>query len=84
MNHVSGHGQAKETDLYRGKKVIPALTPKVRLEIACNDNFVEPIVSAIQEAAKSESGEAGAGKIFIMHLEDCIRIRTGERGQSAI
>ena len=62
----------------------PSLIPKVRLEIAVNDAFVEPTVNAILGAAKHGEGTIGDGKIFILPLEECIRIRTGERGGSAI
>ncbi len=79
---VSGHGQQVKEEIYRGKKVIPNLTPKIKLEIAVNDEFVDITVNTIIEAAKS--GEIGDGKIYISPLEECIRIRTGERGGKAI
>jgi len=82
---VSGHGQQKEADIYRGKKVVPNLTPKVKIEIAVNDEFVDITVNAILRAAKSNStGAVGDGKIFISNLEECIRIRTEETGNKAI
>lgn len=84
VSRCTGHGQQSDRDLYRGQEVTPDLIPKVRLEIAVNDEFVEPTVKAIMTAARSEGGEIGDGKIFIQPLEDCIRIRTGERGSSAI
>jgi nitrogen regulatory protein P-II 1 len=64
--------------------VAPSLIPKVRLEIAVNDAFVEPTIAAILGAAKHGGGAIGDGKIFILPLEETIRIRTGERGGSAI
>jgi nitrogen regulatory protein P-II 1 len=60
------------------------LLPKVKLEIAVNENFVERTVEAIMTAARSEPGRIGDGKIFVMSLEDCYRIRTGEEGSVAI
>ena len=58
---------------------------KVQLQIAVNEEFVEPTISAIQDGGRSgESGEIGDGKIFVLPLDDCIRIRTGERGAAAI
>jgi nitrogen regulatory protein P-II 1 len=58
------------------------LLKKVRIEIAVNDNFVKPTVDAIIRGARS--GEIGDGKIFILPIEECIRIRTGETGSVAI
>ena len=84
VSRVTGHGQQADRELYRGQEVTPNLIPKVRLEIAVNDIFVEPTIKAITAAARHEGGEIGDGKIFIMPLEDCIRIRTGERGGEAI
>jgi nitrogen regulatory protein P-II 2 len=61
------------------------LLRKVQLQIAVNDNFVEPTVSAILAAAKSgDKGQIGDGKVFILPMDDCVRIRTGERGPEAI
>lgn len=84
VSRVTGHGQSVDQDLYRGQTVIPNLLPKVRLDIACNDAFVDITVNAILSSAKHGNGEIGDGKIFITHLEECIRIRTGEHGGGAI
>ncbi len=84
VSRVSGHGRSVNQDLYRGQTVVPNLLPKVRLDIACNDAFVEITVAAILQAARHNGGRIGDGKIFITHLEECIRIRTGERGGDAI
>ena len=85
VSRVSGHGKQKKEELYRGKEVIPNLIPKVRLEIAVNDQFVDITVDTIIKAAKTPNGgQVGDGKIFITPLEECIRIRTGERGGQAI
>jgi nitrogen regulatory protein P-II 1 len=82
VSRVSGHGQQESIELYRGKKVVPNLIPKIRIDIAVNDAFVDITVNAILESAKS--GKVGDGKIFITPLEECIRIRTNERGGTAI
>lgn len=84
VSRVTGHGQQEDQELYRGEEVKPDLIPKVRLEIAVNDAFVEPTVNAILGAAKHGEGTIGDGKIFITPLEEVIRIRTGERGGTAI
>lgn len=85
VSRVSGHGQQESIDIYRGKKVAPNLIPKIRLDIAVNQEFVDIAVDTIIKAAKSEDGgQVGDGKIFISPLEECIRIRTSERGGSAI
>jgi nitrogen regulatory protein P-II 1 len=82
---VSGHGQQLNEDIYRGKKVVPNLIPKVKLEIAVNDSFVDITVNTIiANARTNSSGEVGDGKIWIAPIEECIRIRTGEKGGKAI
>ena len=84
VSRISGHGQFIESDLYRGQTHVPNLNNKVRLEIACNDEFVDITINAILKSAKSQSGKPGDGKIFVMPLEECIRISSGERGGKAI
>lgn len=91
VTRVSGHGRQQNVEIYRGKRVVPNLVPKIKLEIAVNDDFVDVTVNTIIRAAKSndqiqnsEHGTIGDGKIFIMPLEECIRIRTDERGSTAI
>lgn len=88
VSRVTGHGQHQREDqgedMYRGQLVVPNLIPKIRIDIACNDAFVDVAVNAILTAARHGQGEIGDGKIFITPLEDCIRIRTGERGGTAI
>ena len=82
-SEVLGHGRQKGvTEIYRGTKETGNLLRKIRLEIAVNENFVEPTIKAIIKGAKT--GEIGDGKIFILDLPQCIRIRTGERGGLAI
>ena len=83
VNEVLGHGREKSVDeFYRGIKETGNLLRKIRLEIAVNDNFVEPTVKAIIKGAKT--GKVGDGKIFVVDLPRCIRIRTGEEGPNAI
>ena len=85
VSRCSGRGQAESRELYRGLEVAPNLVPKIRLDIACNDDFVQITVDAILKGARSgENGAIGDGKIFITPLEECIRIRTGEAGSDAI
>jgi nitrogen regulatory protein P-II 1 len=83
VTNTMGCGQQKGyTEHYRGVEIEANLLKKVRIEIAVNDNFVKPTVDAIIRGARS--GEIGDGKIFILPVEDCIRIRTGETGSVAI
>lgn len=86
INRVTGHGQGRTPgkDLYRGQEVTPDLHPKIRLEIAVNDDFVEPAIEAIIEGSRSGAGQPGDGKIFVLPLAEVVRIRTGERGSEAI
>jgi nitrogen regulatory protein P-II 1 len=83
---VQGFGRQKgHTEVYRGHEFSVNLLRKVRLEIAVNDEFVEPTIDAIIKGGRTgEAGEIGDGKIFVLPMEDCIRIRTGERGTEAI
>ena len=83
VSEVLGHGRQKGvTEVYRGAKETGNLLRKIRLEIAVNEAFVEPTIKAIIKGAKT--GETGDGKIFVLDLKECVRIRTGERGQPAI
>jgi nitrogen regulatory protein P-II 1 len=81
-----GFGRQKgQAEAYRGHEFSVNLLRKVQLQIAVNEDFVEPTINAIIKGGRSgEKGEVGDGKIFVMPLEDCIRIRTGERGGEAI
>src|SRR5688500_16675832 len=83
---VQGFGRQKgHTEVYRGHELTVNMLRKVQLQIAVNEDFVEPTVNAIMDAARTgPEGRIGDGKIFILPLEDCIRIRTGERGPEAI
>jgi len=83
VTRVKGCGQqAGYTEHYRGNICSVNLLEKIKLEIAVNDDFVRPTVNAIIKAAKS--GHIGDGKIFVMPMEECIRIRTDEEGPAAI
>lgn len=83
VSEVMGHGRQKGvTEVYRGVKEMGNLLRKIRLDIAVNDSFVEPAIKAILKGAKT--GEVGDGKIFIINMEQCIRIRTEEKGSKAI
>jgi nitrogen regulatory protein P-II 1 len=84
VSRVTGHGRQEDPELYRGEEVVPNLIPKVRLEIAVNEAFVEPTIEAILAGARHGEGAIGDGKIFVLPLEEVIRIRTGERGGEAI
>src|SRR5437899_10911821 len=86
VSDVRGCGRQRGyTEVYRGTEVEVRLLPKLKLEIAVNDAFVEATVEAIVETARSGSaGQLGDGKIFVLPLEDCIRIRTSEHGAVAI
>ena len=85
VSRGSGHGQLIGEEIYRGQKVAPNLIPNMILQIAVNDDFVQITVDAIIKGSQSEGGGVvGDGKIFVTQLEDCIRIRTGERGSEAI
>jgi nitrogen regulatory protein P-II 1 len=83
VSEVKGFGRQKgHTELYRGAEYVVDFLPKVKLEIIVADNMVAPVVDAIQRAAKT--GRIGDGKIFVLPIEEVVRIRTGERGNEAI
>ena len=83
VSEVLGHGRQKGvTEVYRGHKETGNLLRKIRLEIAVNDNYLEPTIKAVIKGAKS--GQTGDGQIFIVDLKECVRIRTEERGSPAI
>jgi len=83
VSNVLGRGRQKGVaQVYRSHKEQGSLLKKVKLEIAVNEPFVEKTVKAITGGA--QSGQIGDGKIFILDLQECVRIRTGERGGEAI
>ena len=83
---VQGFGRQKgHTEVYRGHEISINLVRKVQLQIAVNEEFVEPTIDAILKGGRTgEAGQIGDGKIFVLPMDDCIRIRTGERGAEAI
>ena len=81
-NALGAGEQTGYTEAYRGVIMEINLLKKVKIEISVNEDFVEPTIAAIIEGART--GEIGDGKIFVLDLKDCIRIRTGERGSEAI
>lgn len=83
VSEVLGCGRQKgRTEVYRGRKEVGNLLKKIKLEIAVNEDFLEPTIEAIVKGA--HTGEIGDGKIFVLDLPQCVRIRTGERGGTAI
>ena len=83
VSEVMGHGNQKGvTEVYRGIKEAGNLLRKIRLEIAVNEDFVAPTIKAIIRGAKT--GQIGDGKIFVLDLQKCIRVRTEEEGPKAI
>ncbi|SVB00183.1 uncharacterized protein METZ01_LOCUS153037 [marine metagenome] len=83
---TNAKGQGKEIpvqEVYRGISYEISLLKKVRLEIAVNNEYVDAVIEAITTVAQKD-GDKGRGKIFILPIEECIRIRTGERGSVAI
>ena len=80
---VKGFGRQKgHTELYRGAEYVVDFLPKVKIEVALDDDQVEPAIAAIIDAAKTD--EIGDGKIFVSTIEQAIRIRTGESGSEAL
>ncbi|QEL16129.1 P-II family nitrogen regulator [Limnoglobus roseus] len=86
VTDVRGCGRQRGyTEVYRGQEMQVRLLPKLKLEIGVNEAFVDATVEAIVHAARTgETGNVGDGKIFVLSLEDAIRIRTGESGSVAI
>ena len=83
VSHVRGHGgETEAVETYRGTTVKMELTEKVMLDIGVSESFVEPTVEAILEAART--GDVGDGKIFVLPVEQVIRIRTAEEDMAAV
>jgi nitrogen regulatory protein P-II 1 len=83
VSNVMGRGRQKGiATVYRSHREAGSLLKKVKLEIAVNDAYVQPAVDAILEGART--GEIGDGKIFILDMRECLRVRTGEKGNTAI
>jgi nitrogen regulatory protein PII len=81
-----GFGRQKgSSEVFRGREFSINLLRKVQLQIAVNEEFVDRTIEAVLKGARTgDKGEVGDGKIFVVPLEDCLRIRTGERGPDAI
>ncbi len=83
VSEVKGFGRQKgHTELYRGAEYVVDFIPKVKLEIVIPDEMVAKVLETIENAAKT--GRIGDGKIFVLPLEEAVRIRTGERGNEAL
>ncbi|SFM97257.1 P-II family nitrogen regulator [Thermodesulforhabdus norvegica] len=83
ITEVKGFGRQKgRTEIYRGAEYVVDFLPKVRIEVACTDDQVREVVEAIRESART--GKIGDGKIFVLPIEECVRIRTGEWGENAL
>ena len=83
VTEAKGFGRQKgHTELYRGAEYVVDFLPKVKIEIVLGDEMVEKAIEAIRRAA--QTGRIGDGKIFVIHVEQAIRIRTGDRGADAI
>ncbi|EKT53510.1 P-II family nitrogen regulator [Providencia sneebia] len=83
ITEVRGFGRQKgHSELYRGAEYTVDFLPKVRMEIAVPDEFVEQVVEVIEQSAKT--GQVGDGKIFVLALEQAVRIRTGEKQDEAL
>jgi nitrogen regulatory protein P-II 1 len=83
VSEVKGYGRQKgHSELYRGAEYVVDFLPKIKLEVVVPDALVSDVVKAIQEAA--HSGRVGDGKIFVLPVDEAVRIRTGETGEDAI
>ena len=83
VSEVKGFGRQKgHTELYRGAEYIVDFLPKVKIEVVIQDEILDKVLEAVTKAAKT--GRIGDGKIFVIPVEDTIRIRTGETGEEAI
>ena len=83
VSEVKGFGRQKgHTELYRGAEYVVDFLPKIKMEIVITDNQVEDVITTIMQAA--QTGRIGDGKIFVIDLQETVRIRTGERGEDAV
>ena len=83
VEEVKGYGRQKgHTELYRGAEYIVEFQPKVKIQVGISDSKVDAVIEAICNAAST--GKIGDGKIFVTHLEQSVRIRTGETGEEAL
>jgi nitrogen regulatory protein P-II 1 len=85
VSYVAGYGAQKgHLKIYKAMEREANLLEKIKIEIAVNDEFLEPTIEAIKTGAKGEDGYIGSGKIFVLPLENVIRIRTNETGTDAL
>ena len=83
VSEVKGYGRQKgHTEIYRGAEYAVSFLPKIKIEVAVRTELAEATVEAI--SSKARTGQIGDGKIFVVPMDDCIRIRTGESGDAAI
>lgn len=83
ITEVKGYGRQKgHTELYRGAEYVIDFLPKVKIEMMVPDSMAEEVIRIIEN--KARTGKIGDGKIFISHVEDAVRIRTGQRGEDAV
>ena len=83
VSEVKGFGRQKgHTELYRGAEYVVDFLPKIKMEVVISDNQVEDVITTIMQAA--QTGRSGDGKIFVIDLQEAVRIRTGERGEDAV
>jgi len=83
VSEVKGFGRQKgHTELYRGAEYVVDFLPKIKMEIVITDNQMEDVITTIMQAA--QTGRIGDGKIFVIDLQETVRIRTGERGEDAV
>ena len=83
VTEIKGYGaQSGHTEIYRGAEYAVNFVPKIRLDIVVTDDLVEKAVTTIEASAKT--GKIGDGKIFVMNVEQAVRVRTGETGEDAV
>ena len=83
VSEVKGFGRQKgHTELYRGAEYVVDFIPKIKMEIVVSDDLIAKVVETIEEVAKT--GRIGDGKIFVLPVEEAVRIRTGDRGEDAL
>jgi nitrogen regulatory protein P-II 1 len=83
ISEVKGYGRQKgHKEIYRGAEYVVDFIPKIKIEIVVDNDRVNPVLEKIQQAANT--GKIGDGKIFVLAVEEAVRVRTGERGKDAI
>ncbi|OGL39235.1 MAG: transcriptional regulator [Candidatus Schekmanbacteria bacterium RIFCSPHIGHO2_02_FULL_38_11] len=83
VTEVKGFGRQKgHAELYRGAEYVVDFLPKIKIEVVVKDNMLDEVIEAILETART--GKIGDGKVFVVDVEETVRIRTGERGEEAV